>query len=95
MVSTPLHPGDTIYVIVAVWRSGDSFGHADSSNWDACVINRDLVTAQTNLAILQNANDRSGPTYLHLDTGEIIQYSPRWLNYFEILDSLEIKEFTL
>jgi hypothetical protein len=91
-----LEAGDTIYVIVACWSTGDSFGHADRSSHDVCIINKEKVYANQNLGILNKADEpRKGPLKLFLDDGAQIQYSPGWTGYFEILDSLEIYEFTL
>jgi hypothetical protein len=91
-----LSSGETIYAIVANWSSGDSFGHADRSSYDVCIINKEKVYANQNLGILNKAEEpRNGPLMLFLDDGTQIAYAPGWTGYFEGLDSLEIYEFTL
>lgn len=92
---TPLQPGDTIYAIVALWSDGDSFGNASHNRFDICVINRDPMFAASNLSILEALDDVTPTTKIWLDTGERISYHAAWTGYFESLDSLELREFTL
>lgn len=76
-----------LYVIYAVWSSGDSFGNADRGSSDIISIHADPERARRNLEILQNAN---GTVVLEMDDGSTINYYPSWGGYFEHLDTLAI-----
>lgn len=91
----PLKAGDTIYAVVALWSSGDSFGNSSRGSYDFCVINRDPMFAAANLAILEAVTEDAAQVKLWLDTGEQVPYYASWTGYFESLDSLELREFTL
>lgn len=88
--------GDQLWVIVAIWSSGDSFGYSSSGSDDVISINKDVEVAKRNLAALERNPDKndydSWSVTIELDDGTTHKYHRPWLGYFESLDSLQIYE---
>lgn len=86
--------GDLIYVVVANWSSGDSFGHASRCHVEVPCVNKDEATARRNLKELERKRDSKKyddcNVALMNDDGSVYPYHRSWLGYFESLDSLEI-----
>lgn len=80
-----LAEGDLIYVVIANYSGGDSFGHASRKYVDVCSINKDSNIAYDNLRALG-----SKKPIITLDNGGTHSYYRSWDGYFESLDSLEI-----
>lgn len=83
--------GDTIFVVIANYSSGDSFGFSDREYVEICSINKDRVTAEHNLGILKKETLPEGVLLLCDDGTQGTVYQP-WEGYFDRLDSLEIYE---
>jgi len=83
--------GDTLWVIVAVYSSGDSFGSTNGGCVDVISINKDVEVAQRNLKAATAAPDGEFAV-IELDDGTTHQYYRPWSGYFESLDSLQIYE---
>lgn len=73
--------GDLVYVIIANYSSGDSFGRGYGTNLDICSIHKDEQTAHHNLAILRDSK---------INTIRLDDYFKPWGGYFESLDSIEV-----
>lgn len=91
--------GDTLYVIYAVWSSGDSFGSDSRGSYEFVCVNNDRDRAYANLAKLRG-DQNSKPNYyssggnqvevlLDNDTSMKV-YTGAWKGYFEHLDTLDI-----
>lgn len=90
--------GDSLYVIIALWSSGDSFGHGTNSDYEILLVNNSRERAEANLAKI-NALDDGKFSYsdnnaiCELDDGSTMKvYTGAWKGYFESLTSLGITE---
>ncbi len=88
--------GDTLWVIIAIYSSGNSFGFSTSGSDDIISIHKDADVALRNLKALEGKG--KGDRYeddmvvVELDDGTTHKYYRPWLGYFESLDSLQIYE---
>lgn len=80
-----LAEGDIIFVVIANYSGGDSFGWANNKYVDVCSINKDSNIAYYNLKALG-----SKKPIITLDDGTTHSYYRSWDGYFESLDSLEV-----
>lgn len=88
--------GDTLWVIIAIYSSGDSFGSSSSGSNDIIAIHKDSEVALRNLKALEGKSRddqyESSIVNIELDDGTKHSYYRPWLGYFESLDSLQIYE---
>lgn len=87
--------GDTVYLVFAIWSSGDSFGMAHGGSSDAVGAYRTAEEAERVAAILRKG-DRSGD-YETRTAAEILdgngrpyRYCKDWMGYFDSLNSIEV-----
>ncbi len=80
-----LAEGDIIFVVIANYSSGDSFGYADRKYVDVCSINKDANLAHDNVRSLG-----SNKPIITLDNGTTHPHYRPWDGYFESLDSLSV-----
>lgn len=85
-----LKEGDIIYVIIATWSTGNSFGNSINGAVDVCSITVDQERAYRNLNLLKQ--HRGGLTSIELDNGKTMEFYRPWDGYFESLESLEVYE---
>lgn len=90
---------DILYVIYAVWSSGDSFGSDSRGSYDIVCVNNDQKRAYENLRRLKEHNpkfsysDGGNQVTVDLDDGSTMNvYTGSWKGYFESLDELEVAE---
>ena len=90
-------PGEHLWLVWAVYSTGDSFGHDDAYNIEFVSAHRDEDTARHNAGMLGSVpRDAS---YGHrvkvlLDRrGTTMEYTVPWLGYFESLDYVEVGRF--
>ena len=90
-------PGDNIWLVYAVYSTGDSFGHDDKNCIDFISIHRDEETARNNAKILCKINgDEFNYDYqvpITMEGGTKLNYNPPWLGYFERLDYIDVQSF--
>ena len=95
--------GDTVYVVAAIYSTGDSFGHDDRDCCEYVDVFLDEAKAQACINAVDAArksrsdNTEKGLTWIREDGSEgKLDYVP-WNGYFECLDevrceTLEVKE---
>lgn len=81
--------GDTIYLIIAEWSTGNSFGRDENSNYDIVTAYTDLKLAKENLSILKKVS-KDESVEITFQNGKKMKYYRSWLGYFERLNNLEI-----
>lgn len=91
--------GDTLYLLYAVWSTGDSFHRADGSQIDFISVHKSYENAERNEKILEqhtgsfDSDKGNYSTKIFLDNGEEYSYCLGWLGYFESLDHIVISKF--
>lgn len=92
-----VRPGDTVWLVYAVWSDGDSFGHDEGARIDFITVHREEAIARANAEMLVKATNRDhGYGYkvrLLLDNNTILPYTVPWLGYFESLDYVRCEPF--
>lgn len=87
--------GDVVYVIYAIYSTGDSFGNDTCGGFEVIIMNSNSDIATKNYDIIvknQNNRDR-GTVELTLDNGNIMSYYPPWNGYFENLEDLRLESY--
>lgn len=82
--------GDTVYLIYALWGTGNSFGRADSSSVDFIAVFKTFDKANEVLNELKKAKHYEDFVNITEENGETRKYSPDWTGYFESLEQLDI-----
>lgn len=97
-----VNKGDTLYLIYAIWSTGDSFHHDTRGCIDFVAVYKDKATANLVAHVLENhkhEDDRHGKynwtANIMLDNGEEFKYHVGWLGYFENLDEIYVEEYTV
>lgn len=92
--------GDKIYLLYAVWSTGDSFGHDVGYSIDFISVHKNIDIANSNANVLENIEEDINSSWetkwngkLMLDNGDEYKYHIGWLGYFESLDYIRVKEF--
>lgn len=80
--------GDTVYLTVAVWSTGDSFGNDDGYDAEIMSLHKDKKEAY------QAAQKMESGEKGELGNGYEFRYCP-WVGYFESLDYIEVVEATV
>jgi hypothetical protein len=98
VIATTVAPNERIWLVWAVYSTGDSFGHDDAANIEFISAHRDESTARHNAEVLR-AIPRD-TSYGHrvpimLEGGGVMEYTVPWLGYFESLDYVEIGQFAV
>lgn len=84
---TDIKPGDKIYLLSAIWGTGDSFGH-DS----ACYVTH--IYASKNKLKTQLAHELLDRNFLYFPDNQVLPSIP-WDGYFDSLEYLTIIELTV
>lgn len=74
--------GDTVHAVVAIWSTGDSFGHDDRARAEVFFASTDLAAAQNAKDMLRLDKKPDGTPYK--------KYELPWDGYFENLDEIFI-----
>ncbi len=85
-VDDDIKSGDTLWVLYAIYSTGDSFGHDEGGQFEWLSWHRTEELAQKNLSAIE-----AGASSLTLDNGKRQDFYRGWDGYFESLDSLEVK----
>lgn len=90
-----LQAGEKIYALIAIYSTGDSFGHDEDYGFEVVNIFRTKEAADYARKTLDEAPDNGYDfkpvQYLNTD-GDLIDYHRPWTGYFERLTSLEVYE---
>ncbi len=82
--------GDDLWVVYAVYSTGDTFGHDEGGGFEWLSYHRTEEAAQK-----AKSDDEQGSDFITLDNGKQQKFYRSWDGYFESLDSLEIKRLTV
>lgn len=100
--STVTYPGEVkvgekIYLLYAVYSTGDSFGHDEDACIELISVHKNLDVARFNYETIKNNTDKRYDVQLELsqDNGQTWKMSPPWNGYFESLSYLKIAGFTV
>lgn len=85
--------GDQLFVIVAEYSTGDSFGHDENACIEVITAHRYREVAEHNCNILRNINEFSADIFL--DDGRIFKTHIPWTGYFESLTEIHLLERTV
>lgn len=94
--------GDTVYLVYAIYSTGDSFGHDENSRIEYITVHKDRSIAEANERALngKTSNQDKNGKYdwsinLQTDSGIVIPYFVPWLGYFESLSGVHVESFVV
>lgn len=90
--------GDKFYAVIAVYSTGDTFGHSSGSELELVSLHKSEELAKKNASVIETRDRNTGERYsveIELDNGEILKRYCPWDGYFESLDYVEYREFTI
>lgn len=92
--------GDTVYVVYAIYSTGDTFHRADGEYLEVLSFHKNRETAYKNEASLNGRRDRgsAGNDFqmtIEFDNGKKVQRHCPWDGYFESLDSVSVDSFVV
>ena len=90
-------PGDKVYLLFAVYSTGDSFGHDEDRSVELISVHKDLNCAKYNYKVLEGVDkdNYASSVVLSQDDGSTWKMSPPWCGYFESLSYLKVGGFTV
>jgi hypothetical protein len=99
-VDFPVEAGDLVYVVYAVYSTGDTFHRADGEYLEVISFHKDMNTAAKNVTALNGRRDRgsAGNDYkmtITYDSGATVERYCPWDGYFESLDYVTCSAFTV
>lgn len=86
--------GDMVYVVYAVYSTGDSFGHDSGAYLEVLSFNRDGERAERNKAAAEGGHI-SGTLTIEFDAGGMVERGCPWDGYFESLDYVRCEAYAL
>ena len=98
IIEDTVSPGESLWLVWAVYSTGDSFGHDDAANIEFVSAHRDEGTARHNAGMLGSIArdaDYGHRVKVLLDGGNTMDYTVPWLGYFESLDYVEVGQFVV
>ena len=92
-----IQPGDKVYLLYAVYSTGDSFGHDDARCLELISVHKDLDVARWNHQKVEASQNDDYMTQLVLsqDNGQTWKMNPPWCGYFERLSYARVAGFTV
>ena len=78
--------GDTVYIVWAIWSSGNSFGWAHNGRAEVICVFKTLEKAEDAEKALKTANN-----LIITESGEPLNYYRPWDSYFENLESIRVE----
>jgi hypothetical protein len=93
--------GDELWVVYAIWSTGDSFGTDFCQEIEFITAHRHESVAEHNASVLRNlgswAHDpvSRADGMLALDDGTMMKYHAPWAGYFDHLDNVVCEKFTV
>jgi hypothetical protein len=94
----PVEAGDTVYVLYAVYSTGDTFHRADGEYLEVISFHKNGTIAHKNCAHLSSRKNRgsAGNDFqmtIEYDSGAKVQRHCPWDGYFESLDYVRVESF--
>jgi hypothetical protein len=86
--------GDQLFIIVAEYSTGDSFGHDENACIEVISAHRYREIAEHNCGILRNVTKEYSAN-IFLDDGRMFKTHVPWTGYFESLTELHLLERTI
>ncbi len=93
----PVEAGDRVYVVYAVYSTGDTFHRADGEYLEVISFHKSEVTAARNVAALnvRRGRDSDFKMVVEYDSGAKVERHCPWDGYFESLDYVTCSAFTV
>ena len=85
--------GDDVYVLWAIWSTGDSFGFAEGGQSEVIGVFKNEKLANDNKRLLNDATH--GIVKIVTDDGSKFEYYIPWGGYFENLDEIKVEKRTI
>lgn len=92
-ISGLVEPGETVFALVAVYSTGDSFGRHEGARLEFVDVFRNEEAAEAARKILDTEQDRM--LEYRNDLGQVISFHPPWSGYFESLDHIQVHELVV
>lgn len=94
-VEDDIKPGDTVYVVTAVYSTGDTFGHDAGHCMEFISYHKNSEIAYRNKKNIEAGlnKDKAYNYTIELDNGNTVSRYCPWDGYFESLDYVEVNEF--
>lgn len=86
-------PGDVVHVVVAVWSTGDSFGHDEGAQCEVFGVYKDLEKAKACEEALEKATEYE--LIIKTESGKTLKLHCPWHGYFESLDYVQVLTMTV
>lgn len=92
-----VEPGEKVYLVYAVYSTGDSFGHDEDRCVELVSVHKNIDVARENLQKIQASKDDDYTSKLVLsqDNGQTWTINPPWCGYFESLTYARVAGFTV
>lgn len=90
-------PGEKVYLVYAVYSTGDSFGHDTDRCLELISVHKDIDIARFNYQKVKTsiAHDYNYTLEISQDNGQVVPVSCPWLGYFESLSLVKVAGFTV
>jgi hypothetical protein len=95
-------PGDVLYLVYAIYSTGDSFGRDTNARIEYITVHKDYEIAKANEQVLRGKTssrnkrgDYEWSVNLQTDSGIVFPYHVPWLGYFESLSDIYIESYTV
>ena len=100
--STVTYPGEVkvgekIYLVYAVYSTGDSFGHDEDACIELISVHKNLDVARFNYQKVKDSVNKNYDFKLEIsqDNGQVVPVSTPWNGYFESLSYVKVAGFTV
>lgn len=93
----PIVVGDTVFVVYAVYSTGDSFHRGDGAYLEVISFHKNGTLAHKNAANVKArlGNDDKYAMTIEFDNGKKVTRHCPWDGYFESLDYVQVDSFTV
>jgi hypothetical protein len=91
----PVEIGETVYVVYAIYSTGDSFHHADGEYLEVLSFHKDSARAYRNKAAAEGPRKDRHDMTIEFDSGAKVQRYCPWDGYFESLDRVDVESFVV
>jgi hypothetical protein len=93
-VDFPVQVGDKVYVVYAIYSSGDTFHRDVSSNFEVISFHKNYDIAMKNQEALQELH-KNAQMQIEYDSGAVVKRYCPWDGYFESLDNVIVEVYTV
>jgi hypothetical protein len=87
--------GETVYLVYAVYTSGDSFGTDYAANIDFVAVFRNQALADAVKRDIEKSDGKKSSIKVRLDDGRTFVYGFPWLGYFDSLCYVNVEKFVV